>query len=102
MAQYLNLSVADFGKKYLRKVGGRYSLLEDAKNFDCVFLKEKKCTIYPVRPTQCRTYPWWPCQLKSEKEWVEAADFCEGINHPDAETIPFEKIEEQRKLQEKA
>ena len=27
----------------------------------CVFLtKTKKCSIYPVRPLQCLTYPFWP------------------------------------------
>ena len=37
--------------------------------YDCVFLKEdpergrKTCSIYPVRPLQCRTWPFWPENL---------------------------------------
>ena len=66
-----------------------------------IFLKDKKCQIYSVRPTQCRTFPWWPQNLKSEKEWQEAARYCEGI-HPEASLVPFETIEQQRSIQENA
>lgn len=99
IAAYLKLTVADFSRRYLRRVKGCFSLLEMPRTYDCVFLKDKKCQIYSVRPTQCRTFPWWPRHLKSEKEWKEAARYCEGIN-PEAPLVPFETIEEQRKIQE--
>jgi Fe-S-cluster containining protein len=99
MAAHLKLSLADFSRRYLRRVKGRFSLLEMPKTYDCVFLKDKKCQIYSVRPTQCRTFPWWPRHLKSEKEWKEAARGCEGIR-PEASLVPFERIEEQRTIQE--
>ena len=101
IAHYLDLSVEAFARQYLRRVKGRFSLLELPKSYDCIFLKENKCQIYAVRPTQCRTYPWWPQLLKSEKEWQEAARFCEGIQR-DAPLVPLEVIEEQRTLQEQA
>lgn len=101
IADFLKLSIEEFSRRYLRHVKGRLSLLEMPKTYDCVFLKDKKCQIYPVRPTQCRTYPWWPQNLKSEKEWKEAARYCEGIR-PDAPLVPLETIEEQRVIQEKA
>lgn len=100
IAHYLNLSVKNFSRQYLRRVKGRLSLLELPKTFDCIFLKDKKCQIYSVRPTQCRTYPWWPQNLRSKKDWQEAARFCEGIQ-TDAPVIPLETIEEQRAIQEK-
>lgn len=98
IAQYLNISVEEFSRKYLRQVKGRLSLIEYSNPCDCVFLKEKKCQIYPVRPTQCRTYPWWPRTLKSEQEWKEAARECEGIR-PEAPLVPFETIQEQLTIQ---
>ena len=73
MATFLKLSVSEFSKRYIRRVGQRLSLIEK-KNYDCVFLKDKKCQLYSVRPKQCRTFPFWP-HLK----WEEAAQFCEGI-----------------------
>ncbi|MFA6915183.1 MAG: YkgJ family cysteine cluster protein [Parachlamydiales bacterium] len=99
MAAHLNLSIKEFRRGYLRRVGKRYSLLENPKTFDCIFLDGKKCEIYQLRPTQCRTFPWWPTQVKSQEEWDAAASYCEGIS-PKAPLIPREKIEEQLKLYE--
>ena len=92
IAEYLNISIEEFGQKYLRKVGNRWSLLEDPRNFDCVFLKENKCQIYSVRPEQCKTFPWRIENLRSEKAWQEASTYCEGINYPDAPVYSEEEI----------
>ncbi len=84
IAEYLQISIEDFAKRYLRKINNKFSLKESAQNYDCVFLKERKCQVYPVRPKQCRTFPWWPKNLRSKEDWEQAAQFCEGINQPDA------------------
>ena len=42
IAEYLSITVYEFMKQYVRQVGDRLALLERPKNFDCVFLKEKK------------------------------------------------------------
>ena len=42
IADYLKITVKDFGKRYLRFAKGRYALVEK-KNYDCIFLKDKKC-----------------------------------------------------------
>lgn len=94
MAAFLQLDVASFSKKYLRKVDNRWSLRENLPNYDCVFLKDKACMVYAARPTQCQTFPWWPRNLQSEKEWHAAAKQCEGINHPDAPLVENEKIQQ--------
>lgn len=80
IADYLKLSISEFSKRYLKRVGNRFSLVERGPHFDCVFLKEKRCQIYPVRPTQCRTFPFWPEHLHSQEGWEEAAARCEGIS----------------------
>lgn len=79
MAAFLKLSVSQFVHRYVRQVGDRYSLKELHPNFDCVFLEGKKCRIYPVRPKQCRTFPFWPEHLLSPETWKAAAAHCEGI-----------------------
>ena len=101
MARYLNLSLDDFGKKYLRRVGQRYALLERPITHDCIFLQGKQCAVYPVRPTQCQTFPFWPGALRSPEAWRETAIGCEGIDD-DAPVIPLEEIERQRQRQVKA
>ncbi len=92
IADYLKTTADEVLQKYVRQVGDRYSLVEHSKTFDCVFLKDKKCQIYPVRPKQCRTFPWWTHNLRNETEWNEASKYCEGINHPQAPIVSAEII----------
>lgn len=92
MAEFLKISLPEFIKQYTRQVHGRYSLLEDRKTYDCIFLKGKQCTLYNARPKQCRTYPWWPENLESREAWNEEGKRCEGINHPEASLVPFAEI----------
>lgn len=98
MASFLKVSLEEFIKKFTRSIYGRRALREDPKNYDCVFLKDNACTLYNSRPRQCRTYPWWPENLKSEEAWLEEAKRCEGINHKAAKTIPLEEIQQQLSL----
>lgn len=100
IADYLKITIDEFSRRYLRRVKGKLSLLELPRTYDCIFLKDKKCSIYPVRPTQCRTFPWWPRNLKSKEEWEAAARTCEGI-HCEAPIVTFDTIEKQRAIQEK-
>lgn len=97
IAGFLNITIREFGQRYLRYVDGKYSLRENKRgdgNYDCVFLKDKKCEIYPARPKQCRTFPWWSRNLKSKEEWEKAGEYCEGINHKEAPVVPFEVIQQ--------
>lgn len=94
MAAKKGLSEKEFTRKYLRDAGGRLSLREMPKTYDCVFLEDKKrCSIYDVRPKQCRTFPFWKEALSSPEAWEETARGCEGIR-PDAPLVPLKKIEE--------
>ncbi len=77
LARHLGLGVSEFGQRYLRKVGRRYSLTERSGG-DCVFY-DKGCTVYPVRPTQCRTFPFWPENLRTRAAWEEVGDECPGV-----------------------
>jgi uncharacterized protein len=92
LALVLKITPEEFVKKFTRRVGGRLSLLEKPVTYDCIFLKEKLCQVYAARPKQCRTFPWWPEQLRSRKDWEEVAARCEGINHEDAPLISIEEI----------
>jgi Fe-S-cluster containining protein len=104
MAEFKQMSLDAFCATFVKKVNGKLSLLEhssalNSNRFDCVFLKDKKCSIHPVRPTQCRTFPWWPSHLKSPQTWKNAAKQCEGIDHPEAELTPFSVIQEELQKQ---
>ncbi len=81
IAAFLEMSIEDFGKMYLRKVKHRYSLTEKQigeDDFACVFFDQtlSRCAVYPVRPRQCRTFPFWEQFKNNEKEVREE---CPGI-----------------------
>lgn len=93
IADFLGISLERFMRTYIRQKNQRYALVELPKsNYDCVFLKENQCTIYPVRPQQCRTFPWWVQNLKSREAWEAAAMSCEGIRK-EARLVPLEEIQ---------
>lgn len=100
MAQFLNISVDLFKRKYIRSRDNRYALIEKKianEDYECIFLKDKKCQIYKARPTQCRTFPWWKENLNTEESWKLAAKECEGINN-DAPIVPYSQIEQSIKI----
>ncbi len=84
IARHLGGANGWLDKKHLRRVGFKYSLTEKP-NGDCIFLQRTKdgktgCAIYPVRPRQCRTWPFWPELLRSRAAWERATHKCPGMN----------------------
>ena len=83
IASFLGRSDGKLGKEHIRRVAFRTSLVEKPDG-DCVFLKRENgralCSIYSVRPLQCRTWPFWDHNLKSKKAWDSAAENCPGMN----------------------
>lgn len=84
IADFLKMTEAQLRRKYLKRVGLRTTIIEHRSTRDCIFLQKssgrKSCVIYPVRPSQCRTWPFWPSNLKSPNTWNETAQKCPGIN----------------------
>lgn len=75
---------------YTRLVGRRRSLREKA-NGDCVFFHRRQgCTIYDVRPRQCRTWPFWESNLETPDDWERASQGCPGCGR--GELISVEEI----------
>lgn len=78
-ARHLKVSTTVFTKKYCDQTNGIWHLKEDKGNPDCMFLKNKGCSVYEARPNQCRTWPFWP-EVMNAKAWKsEVADFCPGV-----------------------
>ncbi len=81
IAEYLMLPLEDFAKHYLLRAKNRYSLKElkdEELGYACIFFdKEKRgCSIYSVRPKQCRTFPFWE-QFKDDT--TELVKECPGV-----------------------
>ena len=86
----------EFKEKYTQKVGIRYSLKELPGSYDCIFFdsKSRGCQVYDARPRQCRTWPFWDSNLKSEESWQATCQICPGSGK--GPIVPLEVIEEQR------
>ena len=79
IAEFLEIDKDFFIQNYLIKVGYRFSIKEKPyKNgYACLFFNNA-CSIYPVRPTQCRTFPFWD-YFRDEKHFDELKKECPGI-----------------------
>jgi Fe-S-cluster containining protein len=97
LAQRLDLTVDDFERQYVRQVGIRKSLKEFS-NYDCVFLDSatRGCTVYDLRPRQCRTWPFWDSNLRSPDDWKRTCEICPGSGH--GKLYQLEQIETQRRV----
>jgi Fe-S-cluster containining protein len=88
------MTVRDLRRTYLRRAW-RGLTFREKRNYDCIMLDGGgRCSIYPVRPLQCRIWPFWPNNLASPATWEEAGKRCPGIGQ--GPTYAFEQIESLR------
>ena len=79
------------------KAGARGRTLREKANGDCVFYdRELGCTVYPVRPRQCRTWPFWDSNLRTPQAWERTRSACPGSGQ--GELIPAEEITRRLKV----
>ena len=92
ISEHLQISTSEFIANYTKKMGPNYSLIDlEDDNWNCILLKNGKCSIYNIRPMQCRTYPFWPQNIESERAWKEQQNSCPGIGK--GRTYQAEEIE---------
>jgi Fe-S-cluster containining protein len=77
IAENISMDISPFIERYLYPFRTGYSIKEHPDG-RCLFY-EDGCTIYPVRPDQCKTYPFWFENLRSIKKWKRLARECPGI-----------------------
>lgn len=100
MAKVLGLSTAEFTKKHCERTKGAWHLIEEKGKPDCRFLSGKSCGVYEGRPTQCRTWPFWP-EVMDAKTWKkEVVSFCPGVGK--GPVISAEMINKQLKEQKES
>lgn len=97
-------AIAELRGEPLEEVIGLYTKTErngrslrEKPNGDCVFYDRKQgCTIYPVRPRQCQTWPFWESNLRTREAWRRTQEKCPGASH--GELIPVEEITRRLKV----
>jgi len=86
---YLKISEADFLLTYCDVVDVAYKgdyvptiiLKLNAATSNCILQKKDgTCLIYPVRPFQCASFPFWQLNLANEQAWVKIKKACPGFS----------------------
>lgn len=78
MAAFLGLAPSEFESRFVVRTR-RTLRLRSPRRGNCHFLTPKGCSVHPVKPVQCRAYPFWPEILTSRERWMAEADSCPGI-----------------------
>jgi Fe-S-cluster containining protein len=73
-AAHLGLSTAEFEERYVYRTSHRRRFRKP-RGGTCPFLEETGCRLHPEKPTQCRTFPFWP-EIAEEPA---SAGYCPGI-----------------------
>ena len=78
IARFVGMKPAEFERVYVYRT--KHLLrLRMPRHTQCHFLREGGCSIHPVKPTQCRIFPFWPELVDDKREWRKTAAWCPGI-----------------------
>ena len=87
---HLGLPPERFLHDYCREEDGWITLRMDEPA--CPFLQQdNRCAIYPVRPKQCATWPFWEENLERATWEGPVRDCCPGIGK--GELVPAEEVQ---------
>jgi len=92
IAKRLRITVERFIEDYTQDMGmdiaGRSRTIREVQTehgYDCIFLDRTTipgkavCSLYEDRPTQCRTFPFWPEHIATARDWNRLGKSCEGV-----------------------
>jgi Fe-S-cluster containining protein len=88
IADFLGIDSASFISRFCDEEYGRISIKSGEDGYCIFFDKERQCTIHPVNPTPCSSWPFYDALLKDPDNWNSAKDACPGIN-PDCSFEDF-------------
>ena len=87
LANELGMPTRQFTRKFCTKRDDQYHLAGETGA--CIFLEGRRCSVYDGRPTQCRTWPFWPENMRAGK-WERVATFCPGVGR--GAIVPADEI----------
>jgi len=97
-ARYVKMTPRAFEAKYVYRT--RHQMrFRKPRDKQCPFLEGHGCGIHPGKPTQCRTFPFWPEIVERKATWNRTSRYCPGIGKGPLIQIgtAMEVAEEQRR-----
>lgn len=76
LADELSVSLTAFRRQHTRTLDGHRILKNETAT--CRFLDGHRCSVYPGRPIQCRTWPFWKSNLEPGAWQREVVPLCAG------------------------
>ena len=97
-AKFVKLPAKKFEEKYVYRTTHQMRFRKPPDK-QCPFLEKHGCSIHPAKPTQCRTFPFWPELVEQRAAWNRTAQYCPGIGKGPLIQIgtAMEMADEQRK-----
>jgi len=97
-AKFTGMSAKAFEARYVYRTR-RQMRFRKPREKQCPFLEGHGCSIHPAKPTQCRTFPFWPELVEQRSEWNRTSRYCPGIGKGELIQIgsAMEIAEEQRR-----
>ena len=92
IADFVQMTAHSFERRYIYRTKHlrRFRVPQETQ---CPFLKDGGCSIHPVKPVQCRVFPYWPELVDEAKEWHKTGSWCPGIGK--GELIQIEDAQKQ-------
>ena len=83
IAEYISLDPAEVTEKYCR-ISCKKKILGQQENGCCIFW-DGSCSIHPVKPKMCRSWPFIESVLLDISNWQIMAGLCPGMrtDYPD-------------------
>ena len=79
-SKYFQISIKKFKEQYCEITDGFIHLAERSElKGNCIFLKDKKCSVYENRPSQCRTWPFWNDNMNAKVWNKDISINCPGV-----------------------
>lgn len=77
LAAHFRMRTSSFTRRYCRRLGAEFCFIDQREH--CRFLDGRRCSVYEARPTQCRTWPFWPENMTRRVWDRDVASFCPGV-----------------------
>ena len=53
---------------------------------------DRKCTVHPVKPSQCAAWPFWPDMVADRELWEASKLYCPGLDRPSGDVYSKARI----------
>lgn len=92
LAVHFAVTREEFERAYCETVAGELRLTIPEER-GCHFLLDGACAVHEAKPVQCRTFPFWPENVKSKRVWKRLSRYCPGVGV--GQILPLDEVRRQ-------